>query len=117
MLTSVAWARVAEKSVRSTKVVVNHKQRTFAFPFEEVNDWNHAGTRGTRCLALRSKNKAWLAMADTIAGWKGFEIRKAGSGRSPVKNRSGYAVMKTTGASNESKSSLTASSPELPSAN
>ena len=56
-------------------------------------------------------------MADTIAGWKGFEIRKAGSGRSPVKKRSGYAVMKITGASNERKSSLTASSPELPSAN
>jgi hypothetical protein len=38
---------------------------------------------------LRWKNSAWLATADTIAGWNGFDIRKAGSGRSPVRNRSG----------------------------
>jgi len=27
--------------------------------------------------------------ADTIAGWNGFEIRNAGSWRSPVRKRSG----------------------------
>jgi len=39
--------------------------------------------------ALRSKNRAWLITAETIAGWYGLVIRKAGSGRTPVKNRSG----------------------------
>src|SRR3954451_19930889 len=56
-----------------------------------------AGTFGARLRELRWKNSAWLATADTIAGWNGFEIRKAGSGRSPVRKRSGYAVMHTTG--------------------
>ena len=42
-----------------------------------------------RDLALRAKNSAWLAMAETIAGWNGLAIRKAGSGRSPVRKRSG----------------------------
>src|SRR5665811_1377473 len=46
-------------------------------------------TRGARLRELRWKNSAWLATADTIAGWNGFEIRKAGSGRSPVRKRSG----------------------------
>ena len=40
-------------------------------------------------LALRSKNSAWLTTADTVAGWNGLAIRKAGSGRSPVRKRSG----------------------------
>src|SRR3569833_4590812 len=44
---------------------------------------------GMRLRELRWKNSAWLATADTIAGWKGFEIRNAGSGRSPVRKRSG----------------------------
>jgi len=47
-----------------------------------------AARRGVRC-ALRSKNRAWLITADTVAGWNGLAIRKAGSGRSPVRNRSG----------------------------
>ena len=38
---------------------------------------------------LRWKNRAWLATAETIAGWNGFEIRNAGSGRSPVRKRYG----------------------------
>lgn len=42
-----------------------------------------------RLLELRWKNSAWLATADTMAGWKGFEIKNAGSGRSPVRKRSG----------------------------
>jgi hypothetical protein len=43
---------------------------------------------GARLRELRWKNSAWLATAETIAGWNGFEIRKAGSGRSPVRKRS-----------------------------
>ena len=43
----------------------------------------------SRRAALRSKNKAWLITADTIAGWKGLVNRNAGSGRSPVRKRSG----------------------------
>ena len=46
-------------------------------------------TLGARLRELRWKNSAWLATADTIAGWNGFEIRNAGSGRSPVRKRSG----------------------------
>jgi hypothetical protein len=48
-----------------------------------------AAARGDRLRELRWKNSAWLATAETIAGWNGFEIRKAGSGRSPVRKRSG----------------------------
>ena len=48
-----------------------------------------AAGRGTLLRELRWKNSAWLATAETIAGWKGFEIRNAGSGRSPVRKRSG----------------------------
>jgi len=43
----------------------------------------------SRWRALRPKNIAWLTTADTTATWKGFAIRKAGSGRCPVRNRSG----------------------------
>ena len=46
-------------------------------------------TRGALLRELRWKNSAWLATAETIAGWNGFEIRNAGSGRSPVRKRSG----------------------------
>jgi hypothetical protein len=48
-----------------------------------------AAARCVRLRELRWKNSAWLATADTIAGWNGLEIRKAGSGRSPVRKRSG----------------------------
>ena len=48
-----------------------------------------AAALGARLRELRWKNSAWLATAETIAGWNGFEIRNAGSGRSPVRNRSG----------------------------
>ena len=48
-----------------------------------------AAARGARLRELRWKNSAWLATAETIAGWNGFEIRNAGSGRSPVRKRSG----------------------------
>ena len=46
-------------------------------------------TLGALLRELRWKNSAWLATAETIAGWNGFEIRNAGSGRSPVRKRSG----------------------------
>jgi hypothetical protein len=42
-----------------------------------------------RLRELRWKNSAWLATADTMAVWNGLEIRNAGSGRSPVRKRSG----------------------------
>jgi hypothetical protein len=40
-------------------------------------------------VALRWKNSAWLTTAETVAGWNGLAIRKAGSGRCPVRKRSG----------------------------
>jgi CheY-like chemotaxis protein len=40
-------------------------------------------------LALRSKNSAWLIAALTASGSNGFVRRNAGSGRSPVRKRSG----------------------------
>ena len=48
-----------------------------------------AAARGARLRELRWKNRAWLATAETIAGWNGLEIKNAGSGRSPVRKRSG----------------------------
>lgn len=48
-----------------------------------------ADQAAVRLRELRWKNRAWLATAETIAGWNGLEIRKAGSGRSPVRKRSG----------------------------
>ena len=50
--------------------------------------WRSLGLR-SRWRALRPKNIAWLTTADTTATWKGFAIKKAGSGRCPVRNRSG----------------------------
>ena len=43
----------------------------------------------SRCRALRPKNSAWLTTADTTASWKGLAMRNAGSGRRPVRKRSG----------------------------
>jgi hypothetical protein len=71
-----------------------------------INSSRNLPRRGTRChqrgefdryamdarlrgVALRWKNNAWLTIADTMAGAYGFDIRNAGSGRCPVKNRSG----------------------------
>jgi len=48
-----------------------------------------AAARGSRLREFRWKNNAWLATAETMAGWNGFEMRNAGSGRSPVRKRSG----------------------------
>ena len=49
----------------------------------------YQATLGVRLRELRWKNSAWLATAETMAGWNGFEIKNAGSGRSPVRKRSG----------------------------
>src|SRR5580658_2692000 len=65
---------------------------------------------------LRSKKRAWLTTALTESVLNGLAIRNAGSGACPVRKRSGKAVMKMTGTSWVPKISLTASSPELPSA-
>src|SRR5450432_1035843 len=46
-----------------------------------------AAALGGRLRELRWKNSAWLATAETIAGWNGLEIKNAGSGRSPVRKR------------------------------
>src|SRR5687768_11726499 len=82
--------------------------------------WNGLRSHGVAyaaALACRSKNSAWLIRAFTISGLKGLVTRKAGSGRSPVSRRSGKAVMKMTGTAADARISLTASMPELPSAN
>jgi hypothetical protein len=55
---------------------------------QPISDYADAA-RGARLRELRWKNSAWLATAETIAGWNGFEIKNAGSGRSPVRKRSG----------------------------
>ncbi len=51
-----------------------------------------------------------------MLGSNGLVIRNVGSGRSPVKRRSGNAVTKITGTLKLSSISFTASRPELPSA-
>ncbi|GJD44371.1 hypothetical protein AFCDBAGC_2238 [Methylobacterium cerastii] len=43
----------------------------------------------SRRRAVCWKNSAWLMTAETLAGWNGLAMRKAGSGRSPVRKRSG----------------------------
>lgn len=45
--------------------------------------------RFLRWTALRSKNSAWLTSAETVDCWYGLDTRNAGSGRSPVRKRSG----------------------------
>src|SRR2546428_11437164 len=44
---------------------------------------SYAVTRRPRRFAVRSKNSAWLATAETVAGWNGLAIRNAGPGRPP----------------------------------
>src|SRR5687768_1201177 len=78
------------------------------------------GRRNSRCYAAArepsSKNSAWLISAFTMSGLNGLVTRKVGSGRSPVSNRSGNAVIKITGSASVERMSLTASMPEEPSA-
>jgi hypothetical protein len=76
-----ATASRAKKKRRAERAV---KEIVFAIAFDY-----DAAARGARLRELRWKNSAWLATAETIAGWNGFEIKNAGSGRSPVRKRSG----------------------------
>ena len=50
---------------------------------------NYAVGCRSRWCALRPKNSAWLATAETTASWNGLAIKNAGSGRCPVRKRSG----------------------------
>src|SRR3954447_18990996 len=58
-----------------------------------------------------SKNNAWAIAAFTVDRWNGLVMRNVGSGRVPVRRRSGNAVMKITGTENSARMSLTASIP------
>ena len=66
---------------------INLQRHSAAAPHYSVA-WRSLGLR-SRWRALRPKNSAWLTTAETTATWKGFAIRKAGSGRCPVRKRSG----------------------------
>jgi len=48
-----------------------------------------AAARGARLRELRWKNSAWLATGRDHRGLERLEIKNAGSGRSPVRKRSG----------------------------
>ncbi len=75
-------------TIQSSKEKAGTRITAFRLFLIAANRVQDAAARG-RLLELRWKNNAWLATADTMAGWNGFEIRKAGSGRSPVRKRSG----------------------------
>jgi hypothetical protein len=81
-LSEIASVQSIQKKSGTPSSVPDFLLRDFSFDQE-------AAARGARLRELRWKNSAWLATADTIAGWNGFEIRNAGSGRSPVRKRSG----------------------------
>jgi hypothetical protein len=89
---ALLFMRKAKRAVRtaaaeSGMAAARHEARRAHFVAVE---WDQeAAARGARLRELRWKNNAWLATAETIAGWNGFEIRNAGSGRSPVRKRSG----------------------------
>ncbi len=71
-------------SAPTPKAAAEKPARTCGTPVQVCpaqNQGRHAdAARGVRLRELRWKNSAWLATADTIAGWNGFEIRNAGSG-------------------------------------
>ncbi len=56
---------------------------------QERNFIEDYATCRSRRRALRPKKSAWLATAETTASWKGLAMRNAGSGRWPVRKRSG----------------------------
>ncbi len=60
-----------------------------AAPFVQTAGLKSQAERASRRRALCWKNSAWLMTAETLAGWNGLAMRKAGSGRSPVRKRSG----------------------------
>ena len=104
----VRIARVAMRAGASTALVHHYfstreelLEQALIHSFEQAGDErfqrpagveetaSQALARTSRRRALCWKNKAWLMTADTFAGWNGLAIRKAGSGRSPVRKRSG----------------------------
>jgi len=44
---------------------------------------------GGHALSFAIQDATVVALGETVAGWNGLAIRKAGSGRSPVRKRSG----------------------------
>src|SRR6266446_7021434 len=86
---AAAWlcAAAARQHAAAAKNPARHEARRI-FLMQSGPD-QEAAARGARLRELRWKNRAWLATAETIAGWNGLEIRNAGSGRSPVRKRSG----------------------------
>lgn len=75
----------------AAKLCSNEKARRYdrAFFIPMKLTLRQAVARTSRRRALCWKNSAWLITAETFAGWNGLAIRKAGSGRSPVRKRSG----------------------------
>ncbi len=61
--------------------------------------WDQALAATFSVEGASEKNRAWAMAAFTASDRKGLVIRKAGSGRSPVRSRSGKAVMKMIGTS------------------
>jgi hypothetical protein len=89
--TRATWPFQASMATASETIARKNPARHQArriFSIQSRSD-QEAAALGARLRELRWKNSAWLATAETIAGWNGFEIRKAGSGRSPVRKRSG----------------------------
>ena len=90
LLISVRRSSVASISQPlAAATTTTHPARREARRSSLRRDASDHATRGVRLRELRWKNSAWLATAETIAGWNGLEIKNAGSGRSPVKKRSG----------------------------
>jgi hypothetical protein len=84
-----AAARSVDRTGENPGSNRNIAAREYAGRYVAIRNDQEAAARGARLRELRWKNSAWLATAETIAGWNGFEIRNAGSGRSPVRKRSG----------------------------
>jgi len=89
--TRAAQLRVRQGRHPEPKTALTKRRRAVkrAVSVQTTASDQEAAAFGGRLRELRWKNRAWLATAETMAGWNGFEIRKAGSGRSPVRKRSG----------------------------
>ena len=80
ILTAVARALDAGDLTLDTEIEVRDEWRIGG---TGVVNWLHRG------ISLPVEDHAWLMIAMTVSRWKGFEIRKVGSGRSPVSTFSG----------------------------
>jgi hypothetical protein len=86
-------------SVRDNRVVVDvqlsgipaaNRRWPFSGKGQSTDPRPQSGVRqAVSLMALRSKNKTWLTIADSAEGRYGLDTRKAGSGRFPVRKRSG----------------------------